>query len=447
MKITLSNLFLRLAHFAFAAMIVLIPFRLRTVLVERPLSPIYRDYTDWLLFASDIFLIAMLICWGISRALAPRRLRWGTPLIALPLAGITAIGIVSAIFSMDVALSFYHVVRLLLLGALYLFIVNEIRSLDEIFLPMAIQVMVQAVVALEQFMQQHSAGLRLLGELILDPESKGVSIVWSGQSILLRAYGLTDHPNLLGGCLAFALIIIAGWYVQSTGRGRGIVAIIFALGAVALLLTFSRGAWLAFGSGIAVMLVLFFRARQKAASQDLFILGIAALIWLVPFVWQSADYLGVRFNPAEPSMFTGENRAIVERAALNAAANKLFENHALVGVGLGVFPMALRAADPNFPFDYQPAHIVLLDVAAETGIFGALIYSALMIAPWVALWLNRRRIVFSPALIAVSALLLAITLVGLFDYYTWLLNPGRLWQWLALGLWSVTYSSGGVTHD
>jgi len=37
--------------------------------------------------------------------------------------------------------------------------------------------------------------------------------------------------------------------------------------------------------------------------------------------------------------------------------------------------------------------------------------------------------------------LLAIYVVGLFDYYTWVLAPGRLWQWLAWGLWASFYTS------
>ena len=43
--------------------------------------------------------------------------------------------------------------------------------------------------------------------------------------------------------------------------------------------------------------------------------------------------------------------------------------------------------------------------------------------------------------VGASALLLALTLVGFFDYYTWLLAPGRLWQWLAWGLWAAAYRS------
>jgi O-antigen ligase len=101
----------------------------------------------------------------------------------------------------------------------------------------------------------------------------------------------------------------------------------------------------------------------------------------------------------------------------------------------------LHGAYSDFPFDYQPPHIVLLDVAAEIGIFGALFYLISMVGPWLALWRNRRRLTFSPALIGASGVLLAVTLVGFFDYYTWLIAPGRLWQWLIWGLWGAVYQS------
>ena len=49
----------------------------------------------------------------------------------------------------------------------------------------------------------------------LDPTQSGVSIVAaSGGSRLLRAYGLTDHPNILGGCLAFGLLLLLALDLQ-----------------------------------------------------------------------------------------------------------------------------------------------------------------------------------------------------------------------------------------
>jgi hypothetical protein len=85
--------------------------------------------------------------------------------------------------------------------------------------------------------------------------------------------------------------------------------------------------------------------------------------------------------------------------------------------------------------------MTLLEAAAEIGILGALFYGFLMVSPWLALWMNHRQLQFTPLLIGASALLLAVSVVGFFDYYTWLLEPGRYWQWLAWALWGLAYQT------
>ncbi len=437
----ISDVLRALARISFSITIFLISFHARATLLARPQPPLFADYTDFQIFASDIFLVATLALWLGALALARRRISFAPRVLTLPIAGITAFGIVSIFSSVDRDLSIYHSVRLLMLFGMYLFIVNEIRSIGEIILPIALQVFVQAAVGIGQVLQQHSLGLSQLGELSLDPARRGISTVWSGTAISLRAYGLTDHPNILGGSLAFALLFIAIWYVDAKSEWRIPAVGLFGLGALALLLTFSRAAWLALGAGAALTIALLLAARQTRAVTNWLALIAAAVIFVAPFAWQNTGYLDARLNPNEPSMFTGENRAVAERTSLNAATLAIFQAHPLLGTGLGTVAFAMRAAYTSFPFDYQPAHFVLLDVAAETGIVGALFYFAALLAPWLALWLNRRRLRWSSVLIGISGVLLAVTLIGFFDYYTWLLVPGRLWQWLIWGLWSAAFSN------
>lgn len=429
-----------LARLAFAATVVLIPFRLRIVLVSRPFGSIYRDYLDLLFFVSDAFLIATLTFWIISLVLYKRRVTLGPFFLSAPLAGLTVIAIFTSAFSLDPLLSIYHSMRLLLLAGFYLYILNEIKSLIWVFLPVALEIFIQAVIATEQTLNQHSLGLPALGELELDPAWSGVSVVLANGVRFLRAYGLTDHPNILGGCLAFGLLMLVIWYAQSESQWSVLVASVFALGALGLFFTFSRAAWLALFGGLAWMAVVFLRTRQNRAWLSGAALLAAALILIFPFAWYNSSYVETRINPtAQSNHVTREDRSIAERDALNKAANEIFADHPLVGIGLGALPRAMRYQYPNFDFYYQPAHIVLLDVAAETGILGALFYFLLILAPWAALWLNRARLNFSVELIGVSAVLLALTLVGFLDYYTWLLAPGRLWQWMVWGLWSAIY--------
>jgi hypothetical protein len=441
-----------LAWLALGALIVSIPFRARLVILERRVETIYRDYTDILFFLSDAFLLATLVLWGASLALQPRRLTFGPLPLALSIAGVTMISAISTISSVDPFLSLYHTLRLILLGILYLFIVNECsggRNLGLVIVPVALQVMIQSVVGVAQFLKQRSLGLAHLGEIDLDPAWSGVSIVWDEGTRSLRAYGLSDHPNILGGCLAFALLLMASWYVGAAAKWRAPVGSLVALGGLGLFLTFSRAAWLAAGGGLLFCLALLARTRQRRALIDWLSVAGGGLLVLLPFVWQNAGYLGVRLNVQ--NSYTNvmvESRSLAERDTLIDAANALFADHALIGVGVGAFPLALRQRFPDFPFNYQPVHNVLLGVATEIGIFGALFYLIILVAPWLALWLNRRRLIVSPALIGVSGTLLAITIVGFFDYYTWALAPGRLWQWFVWGMWGAIYQSSftGAKH-
>jgi O-antigen ligase len=439
-RIKTSSILDRLAQITLGGAILLAPVRYRFVLFAQPIPPIYNDYTDLLLFLVDILVILNLLFWGISLALRPRRISGGPMILAIPLAGLMLASLVSAVFSVNRLLSFYHYVRLLMLTGFYLYLVNEIKSLGAIIWAIAGQVLIQAMVGIAQVLQQHSLGLKFLGEYELDPTWSGVSIVWAQNIRSLRAYGLSDHPNILGGCLAFALVLIACWYATGKSDRKIILGAVFISGLIGLLLTFSRSGWLAFLAGLLVVTWLYLRRRQFQILGQGFYLLLASLVLALPFLWHSAPYLGVRLN--QGGSFVGnpaENRSLTERVALNSAGNEIFASHAITGVGLGAYPVALQQAQPVFPFYYQPPHMVLLSAAAETGIFGALFYSVLLASPWLALWVNRKRLPFTPDLIAVTGALAAISTVGFFDYYTWLLVAGRFWQWLIWGLWGAFY--------
>ncbi len=430
------------------ATIVLIPFRLRTVLQARAFGTLYHDYTDFLAFASDITLIGALALWLLALAAAPRRISFGAWLITLPLLGLTLIAMLSTVTSVDPLLSAYHSVRLWLLFGFYLLVVNEVHSLRAIGVAVALQMLIQSVIGIAQILAQHSIGLQDFGELLLDPAWSGVSIVFADGVRSLRPYGLSDHPNILGGCLTFGLLVLALRHDELHVRWRMLVGTVFALGAVGLLLTYSRAAWLAFGAGALWCVLMFVKTRQHQSLSAWLSLAAASAIIVLPFAWQAAPFIGMRLNQGDS--FTHvmiEDRSMSERAALNEAANQIFAEHLLLGVGMGALPLAMMTTFPDWGSYYQPAHVALLDVAAETGAFGGLLYLALLLAPWLALFADRKRITFTPALTVISGLLLALTVIGCFDYYTWLLAPGRLWQWLAWGLWAVAYQSARKGND
>jgi O-antigen ligase len=424
------------ARLAFALTVILIPVRYRFVLLEQSIPPVYADYTDLLLFIADIFLLATLVLWAISFLFSPRKMTPGPRHVWIPLAGLTAAGWISIIASLNPLLSLYHSIRLMALFAFYLFVVNEIHSVNWIIVPVGLQAAGEAVVAIAQFIAQRSVDLQRFGELVLNPAWTGVSVVVANGVRLLRAYGLSDHPNILGGCLAFAsLILLAAYFHQPTRS----MALIFLLPALpALLVTFSRSAWLAFLAGAAFIVFPEMIYRGRKTIRYLSWLALAGIVLLAPFILAYARFFGVRLGANNSfNTPTVEQQSLGERVLLMNYAAPIFLQHPLTGVGLGVSPLAFKAYYPQFPVAYEPVHFALFDAALETGVFGAVFYLALIVLPFVIFCRQRQSFLSNPLTVAAAALLCSVTVAGFFDYYTWMLTAGRLWLYLALGLWAV----------
>ncbi|MBI3536929.1 MAG: O-antigen ligase family protein [Chloroflexi bacterium] len=417
--------------------------RLRWTIAARPFEPLFREYTDLFLYASDLFLIATLFFWLAALALAPRALTIQPRAQTFLVAVFTIVAVIGISSSIDAPITIYHAARLALLAVLYFFVVNEIRSFSFFALPLAIQVAMQSVIAFAQVILQHSIGWQSIGELALDPAQSGISIVLTDGARILRAYGLTDHPNILGGGLAFGLLALATIFLnEQSRRARAGLGAICTLGCAALFFTFSRAAWLAFGIANIFYFGFLLITRQKNSARTLGMLWAIALLFIAPLIIYNARSVSARLNGDNSlAEIWTEARSLAERATINRAVIDTILNSKLPfwGVGVGALPRAVMENNPQLDSYFQPAHIALLNAFAETGWLGGSLYAALLAAPFILLWRTRARIIFSPTLCGASALLIAIMIVGLFDYYTWLLAPGRLWQWIAWGVWAFIY--------
>jgi hypothetical protein len=119
---------------------------------------------------------------------------------------------------------------------------------------LAVGVAIQAVVALAQVLLQRDLGLQILGELHLDPVKSGTSVVAANGTRWLRAYGLSVHPNALGGMTVVGLLFTWAGLICAKGVRRIIWGLVYLAGLTTLLFSFSRGAWLAMGVGALVAL-------------------------------------------------------------------------------------------------------------------------------------------------------------------------------------------------
>ncbi|HET7168332.1 MAG TPA: O-antigen ligase family protein [Candidatus Limnocylindrales bacterium] len=166
--------------------------------------------------------------------------------------------------------------------------------------------------------------------------------------------------------------------------------VLIAFGAV---LTFSRGAALAFAITILLMTALrYIRPAQLATLA----LGIAVLFTLQP------TYLDRLLTIEAISGATGtrgasqvEDNSFRKRANETIAALLVFGDHPLLGVGRGLFPVyygdyadEVGIASEN---DARQAHNLYAGIAAETGAFGFLAFMAIFVTTLLALARVRRR--------------------------------------------------------
>lgn len=443
------------ARTAFAALLFFSPFALHRTLETRPVGNIFPSYTDFFAYASDVFVVALLAFWCLSLLTDPRPLTFGPWVITLPLLGLVALSWIGAATGLDTRLTAYHSVRFTLLLGVYLFLVNDRLTPIWVVIPLGLGILLQTVVGYEQFTLQRSLGLAEWGELTLNPAVSGISILNDGNQRILRAYGLTEHPNILGGFFAVGLLFLLGYFLASSNsrRARALVLPPLILGVIGLLLTFSRAAALAFLVGAA--LLLFFaawRARTEVWELPGIVLALGLMLAAVTMpIIVNRQLIGERIGVANSfSDNPLEQRSFAERVALIESAARVFVGHGIVGVGNGALPLAMFKLDDQFPKQYnlQPAHFVLLDVMAELGVAGGFLWLWLLAAPVVVLWRRKGSAARDPWFVTTAAVMLALTVIGFLDYYPWLSVPGRVWQWGACGLFASAFlTERNTTHD
>lgn len=433
-----------------AALLLILPFWGHWVLFGQPIDPVLYDYHEIVLYATDLFLWAALGGWLLSRLLHPSRpkLQWGPTLLLAPQIGLLALGVIGVPQAVDPVYAAYGVVRLALMLAFYLMLVNAPVKRDLIVWPLAAGIAVQGAVGVPQFLLGHSLGLKWLGETAIDAGTPGASVVMVGEGRWLRAYGLTQHPNVLGGLLMASFWVVIGHLLTQRGWRRIALLSLVAVGWGTLLVTFSRAVWLgtAVGGVVLAGLLLFWPGaagrpeRPVSRSAVTLLAGVLVAVLLV-FVLANRQLLRPRLGLVSQGV---EIRSLDERVELNKAALTLIGLRPWLGVGVSNFSEALLRLTPvsvSRYRDYSPVHNVLLLTTAELGLLGGLMWLVLLISPWLALWLRRRHLQMTPWWAGLNAALAALMVVSFLDHYLWSFQQGRLIFWLVYGLWAREWTA------
>lgn len=232
-----------------------------------------------------------------------------------------------------------------------------------------------------------------------------------------RAYGTFEQPNPFGGYMNLTAMLALGllwglfvaWFLnRRAGRpalpGRfwlwlAFAAVAAGLCSVALVFSWSRGAWLGFLAGLAT-LVLFSVRRWMLGLGILLVSGglFVGLLWaglaagFGPAQSVESRLLGFAsdftFGDVRGVDINDENYAVIERLAHWQAALGMAQDDLWTGVGFGGYEAAYgRYALINWPDALGHSHNYYLNLLAETGMPGLLAYLFF----WASvLWLTYR---------------------------------------------------------
>ena len=191
-----------------AALALTLPAWRYRILWHLKLEAVYFELHDVLIYLSDLLALFAVAAWWLTpyRRRIGRLPRWQVG----ALAGLALLATLSALWAPLGWLALYQAARLWLLFGLFLVVATAAEARPALAWGLLISGAIQASIGLAQFALQRTLGLRDLGELVLRPEWSGASVITVNGAPTLRAYGLTQHPNLLGGYLMVAVLIGVG---------------------------------------------------------------------------------------------------------------------------------------------------------------------------------------------------------------------------------------------
>jgi putative inorganic carbon (HCO3(-)) transporter len=350
-----------------------------------------------------VFLYGLWFIEQLTRRTEPTRHVLGASLFPLLY---LVFAVLSLVVARDVELSFFEVFLVIELVLLYIYLVGTVHSSRDIVFVVAmllVGLLLESVLMIGLYFVRRDFSFAGINTRVdYDPLT----------FIHYRVAGTVGSPNTAGGYLsmllapAFCVLLIPG--LQGWLKWLGLSA--FATGMVALVLTFSRGAWMA--TFISLVLVALF-AWKRGWLDAKIPLTLVAVTFLV----------ALPFAPTIAARLLGDDRgAGAARLPLDVIAWRMVLDHPLLGVGLNNYVLVMQnyvTPDLGQVWLYV-AHNRYLLLWAEMGIGGFLVFVLFLLSTlrrgWAA-WQFRDRLLSTLALALTAGLLghMAHMLVEIFN--------------------------------
>ncbi len=387
-------------------------------------------------FREDIAAYGALAGWNVSATTVALALLYGLWFVeiltrtgeqvrsprcrgVLPIAVYMLVCCCSMLGAHDVQLWSYKIFLLLQMFLLYVYILGNVRSRRDVLLITSILL------------------LGVIGESLLMVALRGI-----GHSIKLggvlaridngfRVGGTVGGPNSAGAYLSVLAPMALGLVIARANKPvyRRLALCALALGSVALLLTFSRGAWAAYAVSIAILMLVAWKSGWLTPRVLVAVTGVMIMTAVI-----GRDAILSR-------LLGDDGGAAFARIPLMMLAFEVIKDNMLLGVGVNNFSMVMReylSVDLAGEWLYT-VHNKYLLVWAETGLLGLLAFLAFLFATLRRGWRcwKSQDPLLSPVALGITAAITGHMVHLQFD--TFQNRPLTQMLWLLSALVTATY--------
>jgi len=319
------------------------------------------------IWVSSLPLGVLLLIWVFDIVLGRKKIHFtAIDVPALLLIGWSGLSMLN---SVHIGLSVSHLFRMVLFYLVYLYMVNNITDVKTLRFAVTILLigfLLQSLVAMAQYWLHLPLSMGEGGMMFYGGFTHQLEV---GQ--IYRVQGTVGWPTKFGLYIAMMLSLAFSVFLSSGARKGKIALVSLCLGFVALLLTFSRGAWAASVLGCLVTLYLLFRRKLIRVRV------IPVVVVSLPLILGSVLLLG---DPLYRRVTASPACASTDRVKLIQVAWEMIKARPLTGVGLNTFAEVMEGYDETGVSSYFPdaVHNHFLLIWSETGLGGIVLFFLLV---------------------------------------------------------------------
>src|SRR3989339_298874 len=389
-------------------LVFLLPLQTRYFLREFTLGEWSYEYGNISVYATDVLLILLILFFLIlkiktlkdSELIQNSKFKIQNLKNTWFIIAILEFSIFISIFvSIDKWAAIYGYLRFLLGLGLFSLIIYASYNKSKLIWSFVGGVLVQTGLGIWQFLSQTTFASKWLGMAIHNGGDLGASIIetLNGER-WLRAYGGLDHPNILGGFLVVAILLLIGLYLRKAGEQDDQIT-----------------------------------NYKLQITNKLKIITIFAFLGII---------LSIVFSNLLLTRLSTDTRAEImsvnERMSMYEISKRVIKDNWLFGTGINNYGItAEKEIRQNAPYYfYQPVHNVFLLIWAEVGIIGlfAFIFLIFNTIYLILQKLRSKDYRKKQSIIYNLSILISVSLMFLLDHWWWSLHCGVFLFWFVLGV-------------